>query len=63
MKPIGIRFKQDGELMVVHRCMACSKNSNNRIAGDDIPEVILALADGQSSEYREEIRIALYGRA
>ena len=43
MKPIGLRFKHDGELMIVHQCVCCGKIVNNRVAGDDIPDVILTL--------------------
>ncbi|EKE12917.1 MAG: hypothetical protein ACD_13C00122G0007 [uncultured bacterium] len=35
MKPVGLTFKKDGELMVVHLCLNCDKISCNRIAGDD----------------------------
>lgn len=53
MEPIGLTFKkikadkfhpgEKGELMLVHRCVACGKISINRIATDDLPEAILAV--------------------
>lgn len=69
MKPIGLRYKYDGEIMIVHRCLSCGKISNNRIAGDDIPEVILSLLQEKSdacnlltSENIREVHDALYGK-
>jgi hypothetical protein len=43
MKPIGLRFKNDGELMIVHRCLCCGKISTNRIAGDDNCDTVISL--------------------
>jgi hypothetical protein len=43
MEPIGLRFKHDGELMIVHRCLSCGKISVNRIAGDDTAHIVLTL--------------------
>ena len=43
MKPIGLKFKYDGELMIVHKCLSCGKISNNRVAGDDFTDAILGL--------------------
>lgn len=47
MKPIGITFKLTrkkyhcrGEMMLVHRCLDCGAVSINRIAADDIADVI-----------------------
>jgi len=69
MKPIGLRFKYDGELMIVHWCLSCGKISNNRIAGDDIPEVILTLIQDRSggnhlltTEHIYAIHDILYGK-
>jgi len=55
MMPIGLMFKNlrenpftnrvNGELMVVHACLGCSKISANRIAGDDNSYQILQLLD------------------
>lgn len=43
MKPIGLRFKYDGEIMIVHKCRSCGKISDNRIAGDDFPDTIISI--------------------
>jgi DNA-directed RNA polymerase subunit RPC12/RpoP len=53
MEPIGLTFKQEGkdkydkikqgELMLIHKCLACSKISINRIASDDNPKTILKI--------------------
>jgi DNA-directed RNA polymerase subunit RPC12/RpoP len=59
MKPVGLTAKKDGEIMLVHRCEKCGKVSNNRIAGDDNTDAILALAD---EETIDEIRIQLFGK-
>jgi DNA-directed RNA polymerase subunit RPC12/RpoP len=49
MEPIGLTLKQihkkyaspdDGELMLIHRCLECGKVSINRIAADDVPEAL-----------------------
>lgn len=49
MEPVGLTFKRQrkkygrgsGELMLVHRCMGCGALSINRIAADDLGEVVL----------------------
>lgn len=62
MKPIGLAFKQDGELMITHRCMRCGKISNNRIAGDDNTYSITSLISSLScKEDKEKALICLYG--
>jgi hypothetical protein len=45
MKPIGLTFKPDGELMVVHLCLNCNKITCNRIAGDDNSHVVVCLLE------------------
>lgn len=45
MKPIGLTYKQDGELMIVHLCLSCKAISCNRIAGDDNPYIVTCLLD------------------
>jgi hypothetical protein len=68
MKPIGLRFKNDGELMIVHRCASCGKISPNRIAGDDFTDAILELILKESNgdlltiEDMDEIQMALFGK-
>ena len=59
MKPTGLTTKKDGEIMIVHKCEKCGKISNNRIAGDDNTDTILALADDDTLA---EIKIQLFGR-
>jgi hypothetical protein len=46
MEPLALTFKhagyfKQGEVMVVHGCCSCGKISINRVAGDDMNEVIL----------------------
>lgn len=45
MKPIGLTYKSDGELMIVHLCLGCGKISSNRIAGDDNAQSIMTLLE------------------
>lgn len=45
MKPIGLTYKSNDELMMVHLCLNCGKISINRIAGDDNPYTITCLLD------------------
>jgi len=59
MKPTSLTTKKDGEIMIVHRCEKCGKVSNNRIAGDDNTDVIMALAD---DEMIDDIKIQLFGK-
>jgi len=56
MKPIGLTYKPDGELMVVHQCFRCGKISCNRIAGDDNPYALTCLLE-QSDNNRQGIRL------
>ncbi len=65
MGPIGLTFKHEGydkygkpkqgELMVVHQCLACGSFSINRIAADDDPEVILKLFN-ESCNITDELK-------
>lgn len=54
MRPLGLTLKKEGiniysgrpkkgELMLVHECQRCGKISINRLAGDDISEIVLAM--------------------
>ena len=68
MQPIGLSFKPDGELKIVHACLSCGRKSNNRIAGDDLPDAILSLIQHKSSdkhlitaECKHEVITALFG--
>ncbi len=44
MEPIAIAPKPDGEWTLIHRCVRCGALSRNRIAGDDDPLPLVALA-------------------
>lgn len=44
MEPIAICVRADGEWALVHRCGGCDSVRLNRIAGDDNPLVLMALA-------------------
>ena len=55
MKPVGLTYKSDGELMVVHLCLHCGNVSCNRIAGDDNPYVVTCLLEASCSLSAETI--------
>lgn len=44
MEPIGVWVRKDGEWAIVHRCTVCGKMSSNRIAADDNPMKLMAIA-------------------
>lgn len=44
MEPIGVWVRKNGEWAVIHRCKICGKISSNRIAADDNPMKLMALA-------------------
>jgi hypothetical protein len=44
MEPIGIWVKRDGEWALIHRCCNCGTLKTNRIASDDLPWALIALA-------------------
>lgn len=52
MSPIGKVYKQNGEEMLVHKCVKCGVEIKNRVAGDDSIEVIASLPELDSSLYR-----------
>jgi hypothetical protein len=58
MKPIGLTYKSDGELMIVHLCLCCGRISCNRIAGDDNAYTVSCLLE-ESNSLREDIRTRL----
>ncbi len=35
MAPIGVTYRKDGEMLIVHQCRSCGYISKNRVAGDD----------------------------
>lgn len=69
MRPIGVDFKKEkkdkygqeakGEIMLAHQCQKCGKESNNRIAGDDNPEAILAVGEEIN---KKEVKRQLFGK-
>ena len=44
MEPIGVWVRKNGEWAIIHRCVICGKISSNRIAADDSPTRLMALA-------------------
>lgn len=44
MDPIAVWVRKNGEWAVVHRCRICGRLSSNRIAADDNPMKLMALA-------------------
>jgi len=68
MEPVGLTLKlarkkygsEQGELMIIHRCIDCGKLSLNRIAADDLPDRVwylyeLTCQTGTHWEGNEEI--------
>lgn len=44
MEPISVWVRKNGEWALIHRCKICGKLSSNRIAADDNPMKLMALA-------------------
>lgn len=44
MDPVAVWVRKNGEWAVIHRCRICGKLSSNRIAADDNPMKLMALA-------------------
>ncbi len=44
MEAIAVWVRKGGEWAIIHRCKRCGKIGSNRIAADDDPEKLLALA-------------------
>ena len=44
MEPIGVWVRKNGEWAIIHRCKICGQISSNRIAADDNPMKLMALA-------------------
>lgn len=44
MEPIAVWVRKNGEWAIIHRCKSCGKLDSNRIAADDNPEKLMALA-------------------
>ena len=44
MDPVAVWVKKNGEWAIIHRCRQCGKMSANRIAADDNPMKLMAIA-------------------
>lgn len=44
MKPIAVWVRKNGEWAIIHKCTKCNKISSNRVAADDNPMKLMALA-------------------
>lgn len=44
MDPIGVWVRKNGEWAILHRCRTCGHISSNRIAADDNPLKLMAIA-------------------
>jgi hypothetical protein len=44
MEPVAVWSRVDGEWAIIHRCATCGHLKSNRIAGDDSPWSLMALA-------------------
>ena len=69
MKPIGLTIKTPrvdkwgvevkGEIMIVHKCVACGKISINRILSQDLPEEIMSAFEASKNmnlEQKEKLK-------
>lgn len=59
MEPIGVWVRKSGEWAIIHRCVRCGKISSNRVAADDNPMKLMALAMrpfGSTAISKDEIR-------
>lgn len=67
-EPVGLTFKDggvdkygkkiQGEIMIVHRCQICGKETKNRIAGDDDADKVFLLAEEKD---KREVKKQLWG--
>jgi hypothetical protein len=44
MEPVAVWVRTGNEWAIIHRCLRCSSFRSNRIAGDDDPKPLIALA-------------------
>ena len=59
MEPIGVWVRKNGEWAIIHRCVKCGKIGSNRVAADDNPMKLMALAMrpfGSSGISRADVR-------
>ena len=59
MAPVGVFARPKGELVIVHRCLACGRVRHNRIGADDDLTVLQRLPLVQPGDGR---RAAALGR-
>ena len=53
MEPIGHFQRQNGEYVLVHRCLGCGFERFNRIAADDDFDLVLSLPEQAARTSRE----------
>jgi RNHCP domain-containing protein len=61
MEAVGAFSRPDGEQMIVHRCLGCETERQNRIAADDNPHALLRLlpiAPPRGKRAKQEVVIA-----
>ena len=44
MEPVGVWVRKNGEWAILHRCTRCGTIHSNRVAADDNPMALMALA-------------------
>ena len=44
MEPIAITVRNDGEWVLIHRCLGCGMLASNRTAGDDNALLLVRIA-------------------
>ena len=44
MEPVAVWVRKNGEWAIIHRCRICGKLSSNRVAADDNPMKLMAIA-------------------
>ena len=44
MEPVAVWVRKNGEWALIHRCRICGKLSSNRVAADDNPMKLMAIA-------------------
>ena len=59
MDAVGVWVRKNGEWAIIHRCVRCGKISSNRVAAEDNPMKLMALAMrpfGSTAISKDEIR-------
>ncbi len=57
MEALCMSTREDGEWMIVHRCVSCGGLSANRVAGDDNPLALVQLATRPLADRRHALRL------